>query len=74
MAARSWVPGLSEVVCTENGGPLSPDQFSRRQVTATTSRAPFGQAKPGLDFSVMPSHPLVQGRDDNAFPAPMDTG
>jgi hypothetical protein len=52
MAARSWVPGLSAVVWTENGGPLSPDQFSRRQVTATAIRAPFGHAKL-FDFSVM---------------------
>src|ERR1700730_8256320 len=52
MAARSWVPGLSEVVCTENGGPLSPDQFSKRQVTATAIRARFGHAKL-FDFSIM---------------------
>src|SRR5579859_6279509 len=43
MAARSWVPGFSDVVCTEKGGPLSPDQFSHRQVTTTAIRAPFGQ-------------------------------
>src|ERR1700735_3807811 len=46
MAARSCVPGFSEVVCTENGGPLSPDQFSIRQVIATAIRAPFGQENP----------------------------
>jgi hypothetical protein len=34
------------VVCTEKGGPLSPDQFSQRQVTTTAVRAPFGHAKP----------------------------
>src|SRR5271163_2589221 len=59
MAARSWVPGLSEVVCTENGGPLSPDQFSRRQVTATAIRAPFGHAKL-FDFSVMTSTSTIR--------------
>src|SRR5258708_1259891 len=61
MAARSWVPGLSAVVCTENGGPLSPDQFSNRQVTPIASRALLGQAKPLLfDVAVMVSvSPLV---------------
>src|SRR5262245_61775034 len=53
MAARSWVPGLSAVVCTENGGPLSPDQFSRRPVTAMASRALLGQVKPESDFSII---------------------
>jgi hypothetical protein len=46
MAARSWVPGLSAVVCTENGGPLPSDQFSHRQVITTAMRASFGQLKP----------------------------
>jgi hypothetical protein len=48
MAARSCVPGFSEVVWTENGGPLSPDQFSIRHVIATTMRAPFGHVNPLL--------------------------
>src|SRR5215510_5239385 len=61
MAARSWVPGLSAVVCTENGGPLSPDQFSRRQVTATAIRAPLGHAKL-LDFSVMTNTSSIRCR------------
>src|SRR5262249_32918087 len=52
MAARSWVPGLSAVVCTEKGGPLSPDQVSNRQVTATAIRARLGHVNP-FDFSVM---------------------
>src|SRR5450631_341980 len=46
IAARSCVPGLSEVVCTENGGPLPSDQFSHRQVITTATRALLGQAKP----------------------------
>src|SRR5476651_2698910 len=50
IAARSCVPGLSEVVCTENGGPLPSDQFSHRQVITTAMRASFGQEKPLLFF------------------------
>src|SRR3954452_15295274 len=48
MAARSGVPGLSDVVCTENGGPFPSDQFSSRHVTTTATRASLGQRKPPL--------------------------